>query len=454
MIKRAAMLPALLVLVATACTATVSGTASDDGTVVSGGGVDASFVRNTDGGSIDRLAATVITDVRTFWQQQFPAVFGKEWADLSGGYYSVDTANAEAPAPPCTDSPQDVEGNAFYCPTADVIAWDRAALLPVLRDKYGEASVMLVLAHEMGHAVQRRSGITPQAERADPERFPTILIEAMADCYAGAFVRWVADGHAQHLHAGKDRLDRALASLVSFRDPVGTSPGASGAHGDAFDRVSAFSDGFEQGAKTCSEMSVDNRRFTQRSFVDAQDRSQRGNMPFGDFLNAMVPNVAGYFTGALSGRQWPAGQPPQVRAGGHPTCPRADQGPVALCPDNATVELDQISTQQLHNEVGDYATGTVIAGRYALAVLAAAGRPQEGPDAQRALLCLTGAYTGALLTGVGEFTLSPGDLDESIQVLLAYDYPGRDIAGNAISTGYDRLAAFRVGTLRGPGSCW
>jgi len=56
---------------------------------------------------------------------------------------------------------------------------------------------MLVLAHEMGHAVQRRAGVTPAVERANPSKYPTILLEAQADCYAGTFVKWVTQGKAE-----------------------------------------------------------------------------------------------------------------------------------------------------------------------------------------------------------------------------------------------------------------
>ena len=41
----------------------------------------------------------------------------------------------------------------------------------------------------------------------------------------------------------------------------------------------------------------------------------------------------------------------------------------------------------------------------------------DGEDAQRELLCLTGAYTGTLITRQEGFSLSPGDLDEAIQVM-------------------------------------
>src|SRR5262249_37538542 len=155
------------------------------------------------------------------------------------------------------------------CPTDDVVAWDRSALLPVLRDHFGEAAVMLVLAHEMGHAVQRRAGLTLAEQRAQPDKYPTILIEAQADCYAGTVVGWVEDGKAEHLQVAKDRLDSALRPLITFRDPIGTEQTDRGAHGDAFDRVSAFQDGYDSGAKLCAGMSVDNRKFTLRGFLNA-----------------------------------------------------------------------------------------------------------------------------------------------------------------------------------------
>ena len=44
-----------------------------------GGGVDPSFVKNSDGGDIDRLAATVVTDVQQYWTEKFPTTFDKDW---------------------------------------------------------------------------------------------------------------------------------------------------------------------------------------------------------------------------------------------------------------------------------------------------------------------------------------------------------------------------------------
>ncbi|PWW55459.1 neutral zinc metallopeptidase [Actinokineospora spheciospongiae] len=451
------LLPALSLAVAlVACTTTVSGTPVGQGSVVApdrGGAADTSFVKNTDGGEIDRLAATVVDDVRAYWTDAFPSTFDTRFDDLAGGYYSVDTSDADSPKPPCADSPVDVEGNAFYCPTSDAIAWDRAALLPVLRERFGEAAVVLVLAHEIGHAVQARTGVGMEQRRADPQAFPTILIEAMADCYAGSFVRWVADGKAPHLSIEKERLDSALESLISFRDPIGTDQTDGGAHGDAFDRVSAFQDGYDRGAELCAGMTVGNREFTLTGFTNADDAARGGNVEFDQIVGSITPGLDTYFGGLVtrSGKEWAK---PEVKAvAGNPTCDGGEQGPVAYCATAGTIELDdRDDLPGIHGDIGDYATGTLLAGRYALAARAAVGKPLDGADAQRSVVCLTGSFTRSLFDSAGQY-LSPGDLDEAVQVLLDYDYAARDAKGAAIPAGFDRVAAFRAGFTGGDGKC-
>ena len=68
---------------------------------------------------------------------------------------------------------------------------------------------------------------------------------------------------------------------------------------------------------------------------------------------------------------------------------------------------------------------------------------------------MAGAYTGGLLSADGSFTLSPGDLDEAVEILLAQDWAGRDTAGatDPQQHGYERIALFRKGVLGGPRAC-
>ncbi|RKT57216.1 putative metalloprotease [Saccharothrix australiensis] len=424
------------------------------GKVVAKGGVDPGFIRGTDGGPVDRLAATAITDIDAFWEAAFPDAFGEKWRPLEGGIYSVDTADPSAKPPPCTEKASDVEGNAFYCPSADAIAWDRAALLPVLQDRFGDAAVVIVLAHEVGHAVQRRMGITPEAERRDPQKYPTILTEAMADCFAGSFVKWVNDGKSEHLAIGTDTLDSALGALITFRDPVGTSPQDRAAHGNAFDRVSAFQDGYQQGTRFCGAMTVENRPFTQQAFTTLDDRDRGGNLPFDEMLEAVTDDLGRYY-GALVTARGKAWTPPKTTpTREEPDC-SGDQGPVAFCPKDGSVEVEVTrELPELHAEIGDYATGVLLASRYGLAARSAAGEGVEGADAAASALCLAGAYTREVFTRRQGFGLSPGDLDEAVQVLLAHDYAARDATGRqAVEPGFQRVDVFRGGVFEGVKAC-
>src|SRR5699024_5597229 len=81
-------------------------------------------------------------------------------------------------------STSDIPMNAFYCPPADVIAWDRAQLLPMLHQEFGPMAIGTVLAHEYGHAIQSdlgsRAGISRDTK--------TIVREQQADCFAGNYM--------------------------------------------------------------------------------------------------------------------------------------------------------------------------------------------------------------------------------------------------------------------------
>jgi hypothetical protein len=119
------------------------------------------------------------------------------------------------------------------------------------------------------------------------------------------------------------------------------------------------------------------------------------------------------------------------------------------------VAVDVAALEQLHADVGDYAGATLVAGRYALAALDASGRSAVGTPAGAAATCLAGVYTGRLFDATDGFRLSPGDLDEAVQVLLAADWVARDAAGASHpgEHGFERITRFRTGVLEGPAAC-
>jgi hypothetical protein len=125
-----------------------------------------------------------------------------------------------------------------------------------------------------------------------------------------------------------------------------------------------------------------------------------------------------------------------------------------FCAADGAVAVNPTQLAALHQQFGDYAAAVEMSSRYALATLNAVGASTVGPAASGAIVCLSGAYTGHLVDGVA-FTLSPGDLDEAVQVLLAEDWVARDSGGRTdpAEHGFDRVTTFRAGFLAGPQSC-
>lgn len=391
------------------------------------------------------VAQTAVIALQDYWRTQFPSAFGRPWRDI-GRFLPV---HARDRTVPCVRSTADVSGQAFYCPSADAVVWDADGLIPtVLRDD-GPTGVLVVLAHEVGHAVQTRLGLDALQAR-QPSRYPTILLEAMADCDAGVALAHFAQNPPPGLALGADERDRAMSALIAFRDPLGVEPGDSGAHGNAFDRVSAFQDGYDGSATTCSTMTITNRAFTQRAFGSRADAARRGNLPVDQLLDSVGADAPTAFARFAAAAGLPGWQPPALRTTAG-RCAVGAQGPAAWCPADNAVVVDRAAVAQLEDEFGDFAGAALIAGRYGLATLEALRKPSTGAGA----ICLAGAYTGGLLSARGSFTLSPGDLDEAVEVLLTRDWAGRDTAGalDPRQHGYERIGLFRKGVLGGAQAC-
>jgi predicted metalloprotease len=434
---RVAALVAAVLILTSACSQIVPGSARPTSTPAP---ATAAIAAQSD--PAGRIADATAEALQEFWRAEFPAEFGQEWRDIST-FAAVETQDPAATPPPCINRAADLADQAFYCPAADAVAWDADGLIPALDERFGPVGVAVVIAHEVGHAVQSRLGVDAEQGR-DPQRFPTILLESMADCYAGAALARFADEPVAGLPLGPAERDRAMQALVGFRDPIGVAAGDESAHGNAFDRVSAFQDGWREGATLCAGMTLDNRTFTQRRFGSEADLARGGNLPLRELL-AFVERDSAEFFGGLA----PGWNPPELSTGGAcPVSELAAQGPAAYCPDDGGVAVDVAALEQLHG-------ATVVAGRYGLAMLDATGEPPVGRPAGAATTCLTGAYTGRLFDAADGFRLSPGDLDEAVQVLLAADWVARDAEGasNPADHGFERIGRFRTGLLDGPASC-
>ena len=243
----------------------------------------------------DASIDSTIADIQSFWSTALPDAYGQPYESIpSDRVFAYSESN---PPPNCEDGGQtqapyeEVAGNAFYCGNGDFIAYDEQGLLPKLREHFGEFAVGLVLAHELGHAVQARVGYDPPA---------TVYFEQQADCFAGAWAQHVADSDDENVHLSSSDLDTALAGLLTLSDPSGIDGGQEGAHGNGFDRVGAFQDGYEGGAQVCAAYATDPPDVTEAGYASYQDQASGGNLPLDEMTATVTKSLDEYWASQSS----------------------------------------------------------------------------------------------------------------------------------------------------------
>lgn len=453
------VLPAVAVgiLLAGCATTVVTGTASPG----EGEAVDVSAdvfpITGVSDDPIDSLARNALSDLDAFWSQAYPEFFGADYTPLEGGYFSVDSNDIDEAAYPdtgigCAGSrtdPEEVAGNAFYDPSCDLIAYDRA-LIAELSNDYGRFLGPVVMAHEFGHAMQGRFGFDDRA----------IIDETQADCLAGAWTRWVADGEAEHTTLRMPELDDVVRGFLLLRDPVGSDPGDGSAHGSYFDRVSAYYEGFDGGVGSCRDDFGDDRVFTAAEFDPAESDSG-GNAEYGQISGWVTASLDAFWDEIFPQAFGSEFQPPTVQAfdGTAPDC--GDMGAqdrdLGYCESDTTVYYDETDlVQPAYQEIGDFSIATAVSLPYALAVRAQAGLSTNDAAATRSAVCLTGWYHAfwfnkefVELTGA---QISPGDIDEAVQFILTYGVEDQ-VFPNVNASGFELIGAYRAGFLQGGSAC-
>jgi predicted metalloprotease len=402
---------------------------------------------------IDQLARNALADLQDFWTEQFPDAYGEEFQPLQGGYFSVDPNDVDRSDYPngvsCGANPLDVEGNAFYCraagePNSDSISYDRA-FLGELAGEFGDFIPDLVMAHEYGHAVQGRVGYPPAS----------ILAETQADCFAGAWTAWVADGNARYTTVRAPELDEVLGGYLQLRDPVGTGLNEESAHGSYFDRVSAFQEGFADGVAACRDNFDTDRALTQRGFSSDAEVQSGGNARPEELPGIIDVTVTPFFEDvvASAGGDFRA---PSVEGLDGPT-PSCAEDELDYCEGENVVAVDSGLASRVYR-IGDFAVISAVAIPYVLGARDQLGLSTDDADAVRSAVCATGAYGRALFDNridqptENPISISPGDLDEGVVFLLSY---GNDpeVVPDAELTGFQLVDVFRTGFTRGTGSC-
>jgi predicted metalloprotease len=410
-----------------------------------------------DGGKEDQLAAQSVSDIEQFWQ-------GGWGGPLTGTFtpvkhlisWDANGYNSQF----CGDDTAGVVDAAF-CPLDNSIGWDRGELLPQLRAEFGDMAITMVLAHEYGHSVQHQAKLIDKTT-------PTLVAEQQADCFAGVYMRWVAEGNSPRftLSTG-DGLNNLLAALISFRDPVLTeSDPEMGAdeHGSAFERISAFQFGFTDGAPACA--GIDEKEITQRrgDLPAALQQNQTGEWPVSaESVKAIVEALTTLFSPT---------SPPQVSfdSGTASSCPDARPSPPAsYCPASKTIVVDLPGLQKLGTPsqsdtntgllFGDNTAYSALTSRFMLAIEQDHGGLLLN-NAQAALrtACLTGVATtklsAALTVSEGNtVALTAGDLDEAVSGILTNGLVADDVNGESVPAGFSRIDAFRTGVLGDEDRC-
>lgn len=412
----------------------------------------ARVVLGTDGGDTDEFARTAVSDIEEFWETAFGETFDGEFTPVTN-VLSWDSAGVNTEF--CGEDTLGVE-NAGFCSDDNTIGWDRGVLLPSLREANGDMGVSMVLAHEYGHSVAEQSGI-------DADGTPTLVSEQQADCLAGAYMRWVAEGKSPRftLSTG-DGLNNVLSAMISFRDPLsneGDDDAGFNEHGSAFERVSAFQFGFGDGAPACAaidEAEVEQRRGDLPVLLPADES---GDMAIDE------QSVRG-FTDAVEVIFAPK-EPPDLSFTSGECADSTSTDPAVYCPADNAVAVDLPALQELGTPsdeegglaTGDYSAYSVVVSRYAMALQHERGVTLDTAQAALRTACLTGVATAKMAAPVStpdgnSIVITAGDLDEAVSGLLVNGYAASDVNGATVPSGFARIDAFRIGVLGDEDRCF
>ncbi|MFN7997160.1 MAG: neutral zinc metallopeptidase [Bryobacteraceae bacterium] len=189
----------------------------------------------------------VLDDVQRTWERLLPASgtpYHHAKLVLFRDYTSSGCGTAQSATGP------------FYCPEDEKVYID-LAFFEELRDRFGapgEFAQAYVIAHELGHHVQKLQGIEPRVRRLqqrDPGQTDhlSVELELQADCYAGIWGHSteqrkiidqadIGDGLRAAASVGDDRLQRMSTGHVSPETFT---------HGSASQRMNWFRRGLDTG---------------------------------------------------------------------------------------------------------------------------------------------------------------------------------------------------------------
>lgn len=379
-------------------------------------------------------------DLDAFWAVELPKNYKIPYRPMRG-YFAYDSVTN----PPDCGTPMrygEIAGNAFYCRVADYIAFDNEQLFPDLYEGFGDISLGMVLAHELGHAVQART----------KTRLPSVYAELQADCFAGSWLRHVADGKSKFVKLDSGVIEDALSATLAFRDRPGIGAQEAGAHGNGFDRTGAVQIGYDEGTARCATFRTNPPPVTATSFQAASDAASGGDVSLDEAVRLTIASANRHFASVPGFVPITAVQRTDRATVGAlsrecPTSSAVLEQRVAVCPDGGSGQpLIRVSENALNDaftKVGDVGVSMILVLGWTTRVQQLLGEPTRDSSVKAELraTCLAGTWLGAAQRGESgsaedPISLSPGDVDEALITVIR-------TGGSA--TIFDRVRALRVG---------
>jgi predicted metalloprotease len=198
---------------------------------------------------LEQVLCGAVEDVQAYWAATFPTAFGQQYQPAQTVFFSGATTTGCGQASARTGP--------FYCPLDSLVYFDLDFLVQLQRQfgAQGDLAAQYIVAHEYGHHVQNLLGINAQVRRAqqnDPSRANqySVALELQADCFAGAWVRNVAD---RKMLDDPDEVAEALNAAAAVGDDriqeqtQGRSDPETFTHGTSQQRQDWFTRGYRTG---------------------------------------------------------------------------------------------------------------------------------------------------------------------------------------------------------------
>lgn len=198
-----------------------------------------------------RLVSRILLDTEETWTQIFAAnnaTYRKPRLEVFSGSYPTACGQGVAAAGP------------FYCPGDEKVYID-LGFFNLLSQRFkapGDFADAYVIAHEVGHHVQKLLGITDKTDAMRRRMSATeynrvsVRVELQADCFAGVWGHRLAAGQSA-IRLDPGDVDEALRAATAIGDDAlqeqarGTVVPDSFTHGTSAQRVTWFKRGMDSG---------------------------------------------------------------------------------------------------------------------------------------------------------------------------------------------------------------